>query len=334
MTRVIRLNPDCPDEGVIERAASIINGGGLVAFPTETVYGLGADAMNEQAVRRIFEAKGRPSDNPLIVHVANSETLSLVAARVSAKAERLMSEFWPGPLSLILERKPEVAPSVSPGLDTVAVRMPASKIALALISTARTAIAAPSANRSGGPSATEAAHVASDLAGRIDMILDGGATRVGIESTVVDMTADPPVILRPGWVTRAMLARVIGEVERPASKEALHRSPGTRYHHYRPRARVVLIERGSSRPVEQLCRELLETSRVGLISHTPVEIADRNFVAVRLADSAADYARAIYAAMRAMDERGVRVIVVEGISDQAEGAAVMERLRRAASEIV
>jgi L-threonylcarbamoyladenylate synthase len=334
MTTVIRLDPDRPDDEAIERAASLIRGGGLVAFPTETVYGLGADAMNERAVRRIFEAKGRPADNPLIAHVADRETLSMVAARVSRASERLMDEFWPGPLSLVLERGPGVPPVVSAGLQTVAVRMPANKVALALIKRAGTPVAAPSANLSGRPSPTEAAHVASDMSGRVDMILDGGATSVGIESTVIDMTSDPPVILRPGWVTREMLARAIGRVEMASSDEALRRSPGTRHRHYSPRARVLLIERGSRQQIERLCLTLLETERVGLISHTPVEIADPNFFAIHLAASAADYAHSIYAALRAMDERRAGVVVVEGVSERAEGAAVMDRLRRAASEVV
>lgn len=334
MTTVIRVNPDHPEEDVIERAASIIRSGGLVAFPTETVYGLGADAMNEQAVQRVFQAKGRPSDNPLIVHIADRRMLSSIATRVSRKAELLIEEFWPGPLTLVLERKPGVASSVSAGLATVAVRMPASKIALALIGQAHTPIAAPSANQSGRPSPTEAAHVASDLDGRIDLILDGGATNIGIESTVLDVTVDPPIILRPGWVTREMLVRVAGQAKCAVSEEELSRSPGTRYRHYSPRARVVLVERDSAHSIKQRCLELLESNRVGVIGHTPLDISDRNFSMVRLSDSAEAYARSIYTALRELDEDGVGVIVVEGISERAEGAAVMDRLRRAASQII
>src|SRR5436853_1829526 len=250
MTQVIQVNPDRPDAQAIAQAAAIIHEGGLVAFPTETVYGLGAAAMSEQAVRRIFAAKGRPADNPLIVHISNRAMLDLVAADVSDQAEALIDRYWPGPLTLVLKRKPEVAVSVSAGLPTVAVRMPNNPIALALIRAAATPIAAPSANRSGRPSPTSAAHVLADLAGRIEMILDGGATNIGIESTVLDMTGDVPMVLRPGWITEAQVAAVTGVVTHAAAPAELRRSPGTRYRHYSPRARVVLVEPGARASLE------------------------------------------------------------------------------------
>jgi len=334
MTQVIQVNPDQPDAQAIAQAAAIIHKGGLVAFPTETVYGLGADAMSEQAVRRIFAAKGRPADNPLIVHISNRAMLDLVAADVSGQAEALIDRYWPGPLTLVLKRKPEVAASVSAGLPTVAVRMPNNPIALALIRAAATPIAAPSANRSGRPSPTTAAHVALDLEGRIEMILDGGATNIGIESTVLDMTGRVPVILRPGWITEEQIAAVVGAVERAASLQELQRSPGTRYRHYSPRARVVLIEHGSQASVERLCKEHLKTATVGYIGHTPLAIDNANFHAMILQANAADYASKIYSALREMDERNASIVIIEGISEAGEGAAVMDRLRRAASEIV
>ncbi|MEK6324864.1 MAG: L-threonylcarbamoyladenylate synthase [Acidobacteriota bacterium] len=333
MTQVIHLDPERPQQEAIERAASIISNGGLVAFPTETVYGLGADAMNESAVEKIFEAKGRPADNPLIVHVCSREMLDVVASGVSKAAERLVEKFWPGPLTLVLERKPEVAPSVSAGLATVAVRMPRNSIALALIRSSRTPIAAPSANASGRPSPTTAAHVLDDLGGRFDMILDGGTTKIGIESTVLDMTTDPPMILRPGWVTREMLMGVIGPVERAASGEELRRSPGTRHRHYSPRAQVILIEHGSPAVIQRVCREHLKTGGVGFAGHSAVEIDDPNFSAIRLGSNAKDYAHSIYATLRQLDKKDPRVIIVEGISEAGEGAAVMDRLRRAATAI-
>src|SRR5262249_25779003 len=184
------------------RAACIIKMGGLVAFPAETVYGLGADATNEIAVLRIFDAKGRPPDNPLIVHVADRQMLNGVAADLSDKAANLINRFWPGPLTLVLRRASTLSPSVSAGLDTVAVRMPDAPIALALTRPAAPTIAPPSENTSGKPSPTSAQHVLQDLRDQVDLILDGGPTTIGIESTVIDMTADPPVILRPGWITR------------------------------------------------------------------------------------------------------------------------------------
>lgn len=338
-TLVAQLDPQAPAASEIARAARLIQNGGLVAFPTETVYGLGADALNERAVKRIFEAKGRPADNPLIVHVSSREMLEAVATALSPKTEALAEAFWPGPLALVLNRRSAVAPSVSAGLETVAVRMPANRIALELIEQAGRPVAAPSANASGRPSPTLAAHVLADLGGRIEMILDGGATNIGIESTVLDMTADPPVILRPGWVTPEKLARVIGEVGQARASRQLRRSPGTRHRHYSPRARVVLIEQGSRPFIHSFCTELLKTGGVGFIGHTAVDIDDASFSAARLGNSAADYAASIYSALRELDRLGPLTIVVEAIAENGAGesgeiAAVMERLRRAASEIV
>lgn len=330
MTQVLELDPERPQQEAIELAASIIRDGGLVAFPTETVYGLGADAMNEKAVLKIFEAKGRPADNPCIVHVDTRDMLDRVAGNVPANAKRLIEEFWPGPLTLVLERRPEVAPSVSAGLSTVAVRMPGNKIALELIRAARTPIAAPSANTSGRPSPTTAAHALEDLGGRIDLILDGGTTNIGIESTVLDVTSDPPMILRPGWITQEMLSEAIGPVEPEASDEQLRRSPGTRHRHYSPRARVILIEHGSRDFIEQVCKEHLSAGAVGFIGHTPVAINDPSFFSIRLGARADEYAHSIYAALRDVDKKNPRVIIVEGISEAGEGAAVMDRLHRAA----
>ena len=332
-TLLRQINPAHPQEEAIEQAAAIIRGGGLVAFPTETVYGLGADAMNEAAVQKIFAAKGRPADNPLIVHVSSRQMLSRVADEISAKTEALIEKFWAGPLTVVLRRKPEVAPAVSAGLPTIAVRMPQNKIALALIGKADTPIAAPSANFSGRPSPTTAAHVVADLDGRIDMILDGGATQIGIESTVIDMTARVPLILRPGWITPEAIAEVIGEVQQAKSEDELKRSPGTRYRHYSPRARVILLEGYAKEDIEKICRESSEQSATGLISHTPVTINDSQFASVLLSDNAEDYARNIYSALRDLDAKNLGIIFVEAISEAGEGAAVMERIRRAASEI-
>lgn len=332
-TSLLQINPEHPQEDALEHAASIIRRGGLVAFPTETVYGLGADAMNECAVQKIFVAKGRPADNPLIVHVNSRAMLKRVALEVSDLAEALMDKFWPGPLTLVLKRRPEVAPTVAAGLETIAARMPNHKIALALIEKADTPIAAPSANTSGKPSPTSAAHVLRDLDGRIEMILDGGATDIGIESTVLDVTQGVPLILRPGWVTREMIAATIGEVRQAIAPDELKRSPGTRYRHYSPKARVILLENAAPEIIHRLCTDLLKTESIGLISKTPVFIDDFCFAAILLADSASDYARRMYAALRELDKKNPSVIVIEGISDEGEGAAVMDRLRRAASEI-
>jgi L-threonylcarbamoyladenylate synthase len=333
MTQVLDLDPEHPRKDALELAASIIVGGGLVAFPTETVYGLGADAMNENAVHKIYVAKGRPADNPCIVHVDGRAMLDRVAARVPSTADRLIQKFWPGPLTLVLDRNPIVAPSVSAGLTTVAARIPANKIALELIRAANTPIAAPSANASGRPSPTSAAHVLDDLGGKIDLILNGGDTNIGIESTVLDLTNDPPVILRPGWITEEMLTDAIGPLGVAVSDESLRSSPGTRHPHYSPRARVVLVEQNSPELLEQVCREQLKTGSICLIGHTLLKIDDPSFNSIRLGRDAREYAHSIYAALREADKKEPGVIVVEGISDAGEGAAVMDRLRRAASEV-
>ena len=334
MTEVLHVNPERPEPETIERAASIIRRGGLVAFPTETVYGLGADAMNERAIRRIFEAKGRPADNPLIVHVASREMLSLVAEEVSYAAQQLIDRFWPGPLTLVLTRAPAVPGSVSAGLRTVAVRMPGNKIALELIRRAGTPIAAPSANASGRPSPTRAEHVIADLGGRIDMVLDGGKTSIGVESTVLDMTSDPPLILRPGWITREALVQTIGPVKFCTAGQELKRSPGTRYRHYSPRAVMIVIEKHTPEFITKVCRDALASGPVGFIGHTPIDIEDEKFTCVILDETETAYAAQIYSALRELDRKDPALIVVEGISDEGEGAAVMDRLRRAASEII
>lgn len=319
---------------MIERAARIIRDGGLVAFPTETVYGLGADATSERAVRKIFEAKRRPADNPLIAHVSDREMLDRIASGLGVTAERLIARFWPGPLTIVLKRKAILAESVSAGLETVAVRMPDNRVALELIRLSGVPLAAPSANTSGRPSPTTAEHVLRDLEGQVDMIIDGGATNIGIESTVVDMTVDPPVILRPGWITREHLIEAVGRVSMPAARDELRRSPGTRHRHYTPRARVILVEQSSPRSLARLSREHLQNGAVGFIGSSRIDIDDPKFYAISLESSAADYARSIYGALRELDRKGARVIVIEGISESREGAAVMDRLRRAASEII
>ena len=331
MTQVLELDPERPQQDAIKRAASIIRDGGLVAFPTETVYGLGANAMNQNAVQKIFEAKGRPSDNPCIVHVVGRRMLDDVSVGVDAKAELLIKNFWPGPLTLVLGRKPDVPSSVSAGLSTIAVRVPNNRIALALIQAAEVPIAAPSANSSGRPSPTTASHVLDDLAGRVDLILDGGDTKIGIESTVLDMTSDPPIILRPGWITKEMLRSVIGTVGDSVSEEDLRRSPGTRHRHYSPRAKVILVEHGLTQQVEKLCLEHLDRGSVGFIGHSRLSINNDSFYPIYLDADADKYAHSIYWALREIDSKNPEIIVVEGINDEGVGASVMDRLRRAAS---
>ena len=230
-TSVVKVNPSNPEREAIARAAEIIKAGGLVAFPTETVYGLGADALNPEAVKGIFVAKGRPPDNPIIVHVAELEHLGILADSITAGAVALAERFWPGPLTLILKKSAGIPDDVTAGRETVAVRMPRNNVALALIRACGVPIAAPSANLSGRPSGTTGAHVFQDLAGKIDLVLDAGPVEIGVESTVLDISTRPPTILRPGAVTAEELEGIIDQVVLGKQGELLRRSPGTRYRH-------------------------------------------------------------------------------------------------------
>jgi L-threonylcarbamoyladenylate synthase len=333
-TEILEIDPVDPQPQLISKAAAIIRNGGLVAFPTETVYGLGADATSASAVRKIFEAKDRPPDNPLIVHVDDRQMLDRVAVEISVKARKLIDRFWPGPLTLVLLRGPNLPPDVSAGLDTVAVRMPSAPIALNLIRAAASPIAAPSANVSGRPSPTRADHVWQDLCGKADLILDGGSTVIGIESTVVDMTREPAIVLRPGWVTNEAISEVIGPVGLAASDVEQRRSPGTRHKHYSPQAPVVLIERGSADFIRQVCRDALNRGRVCYMGHTSIGIKDPDFIEILVGSTPSDYAASIYSALRRLDGYKPEVIVVQGIELEGEGDAVMDRLRRAASQII
>jgi L-threonylcarbamoyladenylate synthase len=336
--RVLRVDPAAPDPSHIRLAADVLIAGGLVAFPTETVYGLGADALNAGAVRGIYDAKGRPADNPIIVHVADADVLLALVTDVPAPARALIAAYWPGPLTLVLGARPAVPEITRGGLATVAVRMPSYPIARALIRAAGRPVAAPSANRSGRPSPTTAAHVLADLGDRIDIVIDGGPTPVGVESTVLDLVTDPPTLLRPGGVTLEALEAVIGRVAvaEPAEAAAA-RSPGTRYRHYAPRARVVVVEAANGDPARALAAAVGRAwdagQRVGVMvtAETAASVPSGAVVRVmgRRTDPAA-IAATLFAHLRDLDDAGLDVIVVEGIDDAGVGRAVMDRLRRAA----
>ena len=340
-TRVLQVDSAEPDPAAISEAAALLRAGDVVAFPTETVYGLGASALDGQAVRRIYAAKGRPSDNPLIVHVADRAQLADVVASVPPAAERLMDLYWPGPLTLVMPKGPKVAPEVTCGLDTVGVRMPDHPVAQALIRAAGVPIAAPSANRSGRPSPTTAEHVVEDLADRIPLVLDAGETGVGVESTVLDVTVDPPVLLRPGGVTLEELEAAIGHVEvAPAVLGAdpgeRPRSPGMKYKHYAPRAPLILVDGPviqMQNKIRDLAMEYLEEGkRVGILCSAESRGV---YVAPVILEygSRADLsgvASDLFAALRAFDRHGVDVILAEGVPETGMGLAIMNRLSRAA----
>lgn len=320
-----------PDLQVLKEAAAILRNGGTVAFPTETVYGLGADALNAEAVQRVFEAKGRPADNPLIVHIAARHQLIELADEVPEKGERLAKEFWPGPLTLVMRKTYLVPDTVTAGLNTVAIRMPDHPVALALIEEFDGGIVGPSANLSGRPSPTSSSHVMEDLKGRIDMVLNGGPAEIGIESTVVDVTLDPPLILRPGGLYKESLEDIVGPVRLASEEEFLKRSPGTRHRHYAPRAKVVLVNQGD---VDGLTRSLKEFRQqgksVGCIVYSPELAKIESGTFFRVLPTPIDFfARYLFRTFRELDHEGADIILVEEVTEGGLGTAVMDRLRKA-----
>jgi L-threonylcarbamoyladenylate synthase len=319
-TAVLSIDPAAPEGPAIERAAAVLRAGGLVAFPTETVYGLGANALDAAAVARIYAAKGRPARNPIIIHVADAEAARAVVADWPDAARRLAERFWPGPLTLVLPRGPAVPDIVTAGGPTVAVRVPAHPVAQALLRSAGVPVAAPSANRSTELSPTTAAHVLRGLAGRIDLVLDGGPTTAGLESTVLDLTTTPPRLLRPGPIAPLEIEAVIGPVQRPSAvtPEGPLASPGLLPRHYAPRTPLVCVEGNASAAVRSLTEmgQRVGWLRFGETGGMPTDPAG--------------YAARLYAELHALDGQGLDRIVVELPPDEEEWLAVRDRLRRAA----
>ena len=325
---LVQLNPEHPDPGVIARAAELLRAGRLVAFPTETVYGLGANALDPAAVEKIYAAKGRPKYNPIIVHVADIAQVSTVAAGWSDTADRLARAFWPGPLTLVLPKTDAVPDGVTAGLSTVAVRIPRHPVASALLTAAGIPVAAPSANRSTRLSPTTGRHVLRSLGDAVDLILDAGPTPVGIESTVVDLTGPVPTLLRPGSIGIDELTRVVGRVERgeKVSGESARPAPGMLDKHYAPRARVVLA--AAPDVGVRVEHERANGLHVGaLIVHASVEPTPE---IITMPADPAGYAAALYASRHALDDAGCDVIVVEKLPETNAWLAVRDRLSRAA----
>ena len=341
-----------PDLNIIKQAATIIREGGLVAFPTETVYGLGAAGLNSEAVKKIFVAKGRPNDNPLILHIAESKDIFRLTDQADRdpRVPQLISRFWPGPLTLVLAKQKKIPDEVTAGLDTVAIRMPQHPVALALIKESGVPLAAPSANRSGYPSPTTGQHVYTDLAGRIDAILESGPTGVGVESTVLDLSADIPIILRPGGVTREELAAVLGTVYLDPSlsdPRQIPKAPGMKYKHYSPRAEVILVQ-GTREKVAAKIKDLTvqysaQGKKVGLLltqemwasveaeTEMPPVFYRRDLGS---ATQLEEIARIIYSELRDCDLQGVEVILTETYQTEGIGAALMNRLFKSAGQRV
>lgn len=321
----LTVDTDAPDPRVVARAAAVLRHGGLVAFPTETVYGLGANAEDAAAVRRIFTAKGRPADNPLIVHLATSADLPRVCATITPLARDLAERFWPGPLTLVLDAAPDLPAVTTGGLRTVAVRVPDHAVARAVIAAAGVPVAAPSANRSGRPSPTTAEHVAADLAERLDVLIDAGPTGVGVESTVVDARGDAPVIYREGAVTREHLD--MGDATDEATGPDAP-SPGTRYRHYAPTCPIEIVA-----PADLVARAR-DLARKGVRAGTvaPGGCAVDAAVPIISYDDVDELARGLYGAFRAAEDAAVDVLLCSAVPEVGIGRAIMDRLRRAADQ--
>lgn len=343
MNTIIRkTDVDDIDREVMEEASLVLRRGGMVAFPTETVYGLGADALDEKASAKIYAAKGRPSDNPLIVHISDIEQLENLVCEIPDNAKKLIDAFWPGPLTLVFKKSKMVPDGTTGGLDTVAVRMPNHNVALELIRTSKVAIAAPSANTSGRPSPTTAEHVEDDLTGKIDMIIDGGAVGIGIESTIVDVTSDIPVVLRPGYITMEMIEEVIGSVSidkaitGPTSPDVKPKAPGMKYKHYAPKADLTMFEGELDKVVEHINfltdKNTKSGIRTGIIAseETKDMYKTGEILLIGSRNNEDTIAHNLYGVLRKFDDMNVDVIYGETFDDNRLGQAIMNRLLKAA----
>lgn len=340
-TRVIRIDEQHMDMVLVGEAGAIIRAGGLVAFPTETVYGLGGDALNPQSSEKIYLAKGRPSDNPLIVHIADIEKLDAIVREVPESARKLAEQFWPGPLTMILHKSDAVPYETTGGLDTVAVRMPVNPVARALIRAAGGYVAAPSANRSGRPSPTAAEYVIEDMDGRIEMVIDSGDVEIGLESTIIDLTTDKATILRPGYITNRMLVQVLGEVEEDctmmrADSGQAPKAPGMKYRHYAPKGELTIIDGEEDRVVEyintQIRQQMKDNKKTGVIG-TDTSVSKYQADVCKSLGSRKDeatIARELYRVLREMDDESVEVIYAESFDAVGLGQAIMNRLLKAA----
>lgn len=344
-TELLNIEKVSPEEkaAALKKAGEIIREGGLVAFPTETVYGLGADALNAEASAKIYAAKGRPSDNPLIVHIHDVDQVYEIASEVPEAAKKVMEKFWPGPLTVILNKKSCVPDGTTGGLKTVAIRMPSHPLARDFIRESGRMIAAPSANTSGRPSPTLASHVYEDMQGRIPLILDGGAVGIGIESTIIDMSTDTPTILRPGYITKDMLEEVLPKVNidpavtgRTMKKNVVAKAPGMKYRHYAPKADLTIIEGPLEKVVKEINKRAKEKSeagyKVGVIG-TEETVADYKSGDVKCIGTRADestIAANLFRILREFDDDQVDYIYSESFDTAGIGSAIMNRLLKAA----
>lgn len=344
-TKIITIDEENIQEELLQEAGEILRQGGLVAFPTETVYGLGGNALDKDSSRKIYEAKGRPSDNPLIVHICKWEDIYQIVSQVPEEAGKIAEAFWPGPLTMILPKAALVPYETTGGLDTVAVRMPSNNIAQKLIAYAGGYVAAPSANISGKPSPTQAKYVAEDMDGRIDMIIDGGEVGIGLESTIIDLTVSPPQILRPGFITQKMLAEVLGQVETDvtilrADSGQAPKAPGMKYRHYAPKGELTIVAGPQEKVVEYINSEAkkaqLAGEKTGVIG-TQEMLGNYHAQVVKSVGSRDDelsIGKHLYTILREFDDEDVTRIYSEAFETQGFGQAIMNRLLKAAGHNV
>lgn len=345
-TQVIKIDRKNIDKKSIEESGRILREGGLVAFPTETVYGLGGNAFDAEASSKIYGAKGRPSDNPLIVHIADISELADIASYIPENATKLMKKFWPGPLTIVFKKTEKVPYATTGGLETVAVRMPNDEIALSMIKAAKVPVAAPSANTSGRPSPTKASHVAEDLDGKIDMILDGGEVGIGIESTIIDVTSEIPMILRPGYITKGMMEKIVGEViddkvvnarsiDEISKDDYAPKAPGMKYRHYAPKAMLTMYDGDIEAVVKRISAEIEyaknEGKKVGVIAtdETKERYTADYVVSIGTRSNIETVARHLYDVLRGFDDTQADVIFSETFYENEFGLSVMNRLIKA-----
>lgn len=343
VTKIIEIDSENIDKNKLNVAAKAIKEGKIVAFPTETVYGLGANALNSAAVERIFEAKGRPSDNPLIVHIADKEKVYELTESIPENAVALMDKFWPGPLTLVFRKSSIIPPIITAGLNTVAIRMPEHPVARELIRLSQIPVAAPSANVSGKPSTTTAQHVLQDLDGKIEVVVDAGSSRVGLESTVLDMTVEPPMLLRPGGVTPEQIEEIIGHIE--IDKTILGRltidnvpkCPGMKYTHYSPKAHVTLVR---SENIDNQVKKIFDLAKnkknvgkkVGVCAtdQTISRYEGYEVISMGNRDKPETIAANLFSILREFDDMGIEVILAETVDEGGVGLAIMNRMIKAA----
>lgn len=342
-TKVITIDRKNQDKALLMEAGRLLKEGALVAFPTETVYGLGGDGLQEDAAARIYAAKGRPSDNPLILHIADIQALEVLAVDVPELAYRMAEKFWPGPLTMILKKSSVVPYATTGGLDTVAIRMPSDEIAREIIKASGTYIAAPSANLSGRPSPTKAEHVIEDLSGRVEMIVDGGDSDIGLESSIIDLSGEVPMILRPGYITKEDFEQVVAEVQYDSAvlatkpqESVVAKAPGMKYRHYAPKGQITIVEGEASAVIKAINALVAEQEAKGVrvavlcAEETKEQYVCRHIYSLGSLKSETEISAHLFAALRSFDTEQMEVIYSESFDNTKLAKAIMNRLRKAA----